>query len=243
MEYLKKNSGVAVDIYNAIVNNKKVTTEEMTEREESEVEYAEEPGQTNKEMKSQDIFVDKPKLPKKSKSKRKSPSYVVRSTKRLFKTLSFKQKPSSSISVTSSKNVQVSLAPTFDSANNNAGIDDDDDALSHMSPHDISEMMKEQEEHRLQTEEGIALPPSQALQRLLTSSSSSSSSFAFSSNVMMSNVMMYAMLYVVLGIVTYIYYNNKYLYEVLFSQDASVLGAAEQEENPHDWQDIAATWL
>jgi hypothetical protein len=274
--------------------------------------------------KSQDIFVDKPttkmlllnneksksksnsnsnsnmnmnmNMKMKMKKKMKSSSYVVRSTKRLFKTLSFKQKPAqkktpSVISMTSSKNVQVSLAPTYDSIDDNAGADQedddvdddvddvdvvDDDVLSHMSPHAILEMMKEQEEHRLQTEETVIdtavkdflnadtaddavvanevmvdtppLPPSQALQRLLVSSMSSSPLPSYDNVMMyvMANAMMYGMVYMVIGIVFNIYYNNnaKYLYEVLFHQEnADVLEATSREVNPHDWQDIVATWL
>ena len=270
----------------------KVITEIMTEMdEESEVEEVEEETTMKKMKKFQDIFVDNPTkklLDKKSKSKSsnkkmktktKSSSYVVRSTKRLFETLSFKLKPtqkktSSVISITPSrKNVQVSSAPTFDSTDDNAGIDqdqeeddyddnDDDDALSHMSPHAILEMMKEQEEHRLQTEEAVVniavkdafvvnevmidtppLPPS------LLVSSMSMSPLSPSDDVMMyvmANVMMYIMVYMVIGIIFNVYYNNnaQYLYEVLFSKEnADVLEAAPGEENPHDWQDIVATWL
>ncbi|OEU12442.1 hypothetical protein FRACYDRAFT_243693 [Fragilariopsis cylindrus CCMP1102] len=268
----------------------KVITEIMTEMdEESEVEEVEEETTMKKMKKSQDIFVDNPTKKlldrksksksnnKKTKTKTKSSSYVVRSTKRLFETLSFKLKPtqkktSSVISITPSrKNVQVSSAPTFDLTDDNAGIDqdqeeddyddnDDDDALSHMSPHAILEMMKEQEEHRLQTEEAVVniavkdafvvnevmidtppLPPS------LLVSSMSMSPLSPSDDVMMyvmANVMMYIMVYMVIGIIFNIYYNNnaKYLYEVLFSKEnVDVLEAGE--ENPHDWQDIVATWL
>lgn len=158
-ECLKETAGVDADDI--------ITTEE-TERdydEESEVEDEETETTMMMNGKSQDIFVDnkskKKLLDEKSKNMRSS-SYVVRSTKRLFKTLSFKQKIPSAISaITSSKNVLVSLAPTFDSTTDNdqdqenQDNDTDDDVLSHMSPHDISEMMKEQEEHRLQTEEKV----------------------------------------------------------------------------------------
>jgi len=90
--------------------------------------------------------------------KSKSKSYAVRATKRLFKTLSFKTQQPAGKQQSKKQTVSyddvplaISFVPTFDSS---TAADTHDthhqehmDDLSHMSPKNISEMMKEQDDY------------------------------------------------------------------------------------------------